>query len=75
MPRPIQWVRISSEKERYQRENTNPEGAVPTSSAKSHTIRTDSQATNTVLVSGKHTYTLTLERVPDVTCPVIISTK
>lgn len=54
---------------------TYPESAIPTARAKSHAVRADAEAADTVLVAGQHTDSLALEGVPYVACPVVIPTK
>ena len=54
---------------------TYPERAIPTARAQRHTVRADSQATDTVLVTGENTDPLTLQGVPDVASPVVVATE
>ena len=54
---------------------TYSQSAIPTACAEGHTIRANSQATNTVLVTGQDTDTLSFERIPNVARPVVVSTK
>ena len=54
---------------------TYPKCAVPGSGAKCHAIGTDAKAADTVLVAGKNTNTLALERIPDIASPVVVTAK
>ena len=54
---------------------THPQCTIPTSSAKGHPITTDTKATNPVFMPGKYTDTLSLKRIPNIACPVIIATE
>ena len=54
---------------------THPERAVPATRAKRHAVGANSQATDTILVTGKHSHPLAFQRIPDVTSPIIITTK
>ena len=56
-------------------EETYPERAVPAARAKRHSVGAYSQATDPVLVASEHSYPFTLQSVPNVTSPVIVSTK
>jgi len=53
----------------------DPECAIPASRAKGHAICADSQAAHTVLMTGKYTNAFSFQGVPDIACPVIISSK
>ena len=56
-------------------EYSYPKGAVPATGTQCHAIRTDPQAADAVLVTGQDSNTFTLERIPDIASPVIVSTK
>jgi len=60
---------------REKAEITCPQSAVPASSAQRHSIHADTKAADTVFMSGKNTYTLALQGVPDIASPIIVSTK
>jgi hypothetical protein len=55
--------------------STDLEETVPTSSAESNSITTDSQTTDPVVMSRQHTDPLALECVPDVTVVIVITSK
>jgi hypothetical protein len=74
MPRPIRLMAISHNTIETTKE-TYPERAVPAASAKRHSVCAYSQATDPVLVASKYTNSLTLQRIPNITSPVIITTK
>ena len=52
-----------------------PEGAVPTAGTEGHAIRTDSQAADAILVTGQNSNTFTLERIPNIAGPVVVSSE
>ena len=54
---------------------TYPQSAIPTACAEGHTIRANAQAADTVFVASQDTDTLSLERIPNIARPIIISTK
>lgn len=54
---------------------TYSQGTIPTSRAKGHTIRADTQAADTVFVASEHPYTFSLERIPNIARPVVVSTE
>jgi hypothetical protein len=51
------------------------EGSIPTSGTHGHTIASNTQATNTVLVTHENTTTFSSEDIPDVTVVVVVSSK
>jgi hypothetical protein len=57
------------------RDNTCLEETVPASGTESDPITTDSQTTDTVVVSRQHTDPLALECIPDITIVIVISGK
>ena len=52
-----------------------PKGAVPATGTECHAIRTDPQAADAVLMTRQNPNTLTLERIPDIASPIIVSAK
>jgi hypothetical protein len=52
-----------------------PERAIPTACTKRHPVYADTQATDSILVTSQNTNAFAFQRVPDVTCPVVITTK
>lgn len=54
---------------------TNLKSAIPRSRAECHTVCADAQATHAVFVSSQYTDALSLQRVPDIAGPVIITAK
>lgn len=54
---------------------TDPERAVPASCAQSHPICANPQTADSVFVACQYTNTLSLECIPDIARPVIITTK
>lgn len=55
--------------------DTNFQCAIPTACAEGHTISTDSKTTDTVFMPSQNSNTLTLERIPNIASPIIISAK
>jgi hypothetical protein len=53
--------------------NMYPEGAVPTSCTKCHSVSANTQAADSVFVASQHPNTLAFEGVPNIACPVIIA--
>ena len=53
----------------------NFEQTIPTASAQGHTITANTQAAYAVIMSSKHTNTLTLQGIPDITIKVIVTSK
>jgi hypothetical protein len=56
-------------------ENAYPERAVPATRAKSHSIGANTQAANSVFVTGQYTDSFSLQGIPNVARPIIVPTK
>lgn len=54
---------------------TYSQGTIPTSRAKGHTIRANAQAADTVFVASQDPYAFTLQGIPNVARPVVVSTE
>ena len=54
---------------------THLEHAVPRTCAKSHSILTDTQTTDSVLVSSEYTDSFSLERIPHVAVEVVVTSE
>ena len=54
---------------------TYPESAVPAASAERHSIGAHSKAADTILVAREHSHPFSLQRIPDITSPIVITTK
>jgi len=54
---------------------TYPESAIPATSAESHSVNADTQAANPIFMARQNTDTLSLQSVPNIACPIIITTK
>jgi len=51
------------------------QSTIPTACTESHTVRADTQAADTVFVTSQDTDTLSLESIPNVARPIIVSAK
>ena len=54
---------------------TYPECTVPATRAERHAVGANSEAADTVLMACEHSHPLSLQRIPDIAGPVIITTK
>ena len=54
---------------------TYPQSAIPTACTEGHTIGADTQAADAVFVASQDTDALSLERIPNIARPIIVSTK
>jgi hypothetical protein len=72
---PIPASVAMSTRPRKEREEADLESAVPASGAQCHTIGTDTQTTDSVFVPGQHADALSVEGVPDVASPIVVTAK
>jgi len=52
-----------------------PQSTIPTARTEGHTIGADTQAADAVFVASQDTDALSLERIPNIARPIIVSTK
>ena len=73
--KPKPGITVSAKRKDNQNRKTYPESAVPATSAKSHTVHADTEAADTVFVASEDANTLSLQSVPHITSPIIITTE